>query len=96
MDACSARSEWTPPTWWCTGAVYLHQGDSYLCDDDGSDVEAGEVMVRPARLGYLTQPVVDTGALSGSARTGATIGPAAGVRTTRVRSRVTGFCDATS
>ena len=42
------------------GAVYLHQGDSYLCDDDGWDVEAGEVIVRAARPGYLTQPVVDT------------------------------------
>ena len=41
------------------GAVYLHQGDSYLCDDDGWDVEAGEVIVRAARPGYLTQPVVD-------------------------------------
>ena len=41
------------------GAVYLHQGDSYLCDDDGWDAEAGEVIVRAARPGYLTQPVVD-------------------------------------
>ncbi|HYI54078.1 MAG TPA: DEAD/DEAH box helicase, partial [Microlunatus sp.] len=41
------------------GAVYLHQGESYLCDDDGWEAEAGEVIVRAARPGYLTQPVVD-------------------------------------
>ena len=74
------------------GAVYLHQGDSYLCDDDGWDVESGEVMVRPARPGYLTQPVVDTEVSPGQhereRRLGSgrlAYGPA------RVSSRVTGF-----
>ena len=28
------------------GAVYLRQGDSYLCDDNGWDVGVGEVIVR--------------------------------------------------
>ena len=36
------------------GAVYLHQGDSYLVDD--LDQEAAEAMVRAARPGYHTQP----------------------------------------
>ena len=65
------------------GAVYLHQGDSYLCDDDGWDVEAGEVIVRAARPGYLTQPVVDTEVSPGRPRAGA----AARDRTAGVRVR---------
>jgi DEAD/DEAH box helicase domain-containing protein len=36
------------------GAVYLHQGDSYLVDE--LDHEAGEALVRPARPGYYTEP----------------------------------------
>ncbi len=38
------------------GAVYLHLGESYLCEE--LDVETGEALVRPARPGYLTQPQV--------------------------------------
>lgn len=42
------------------GAVYLHQGETYLCDEEGEeDLEAGEVLVHAARPGYLTQPLVD-------------------------------------
>lgn len=36
------------------GAVYLHQGDSYLVDE--LDHETGEALVRPARPGYYTEP----------------------------------------
>jgi DEAD/DEAH box helicase domain-containing protein len=36
------------------GAVYLHQGDSYLVDE--LDQEAGEALVRLARPGYYTEP----------------------------------------
>jgi DEAD/DEAH box helicase domain-containing protein len=35
------------------GAVYLHQGETYLCER--LDAEAGEALVRPATPGYLTQ-----------------------------------------
>lgn len=38
------------------GAVYLHQGETYLCQD--LDLEAGEAIVEPARPGYYTQPQV--------------------------------------
>ncbi len=41
------------------GAVYLHQGETYLCDDEDTAPESGEVLVRAARPGYLTQPLVD-------------------------------------
>ena len=36
------------------GAVYLHQGDSYLVDE--LDHEECEALVRPAKPGYYTQP----------------------------------------
>ncbi|QDP98550.1 DEAD/DEAH box helicase [Microlunatus elymi] len=36
------------------GAVYLHQGDSYLVDE--LDHDACEALVRPAKPGYYTQP----------------------------------------
>ncbi len=74
------------------GAVYLHQGDSYLCDEDGWDVEAGEVIVRAARPGYLTQPVVDADVSPGDHQRERPLGNG---RLTyglaRVSSRVTGF-----
>ncbi len=40
------------------GAVYVHRGDTYLCEpaDDGEP----EVFVRPARPGYLTSPRRET------------------------------------
>lgn len=38
------------------GAVYLHGGESYLCEE--LDHEAAEAFVRAARPGYLTQPRV--------------------------------------
>ncbi len=40
------------------GAVYLHRGESYLCEE--LDHDALEALVRPARPGYLTQPRVTT------------------------------------
>ncbi len=74
------------------GAVYLHQGDSYLCDDDGWDVEAGEVIVRAARPGYLTQPVVDAEVSPGSPHRERTLGTGRlAYGSARVSSRVTGF-----
>lgn len=41
------------------GAVYLHQGESYLVED--LDLEAGDALVRAARPGYYTQPRVAAG-----------------------------------
>lgn len=41
------------------GAIYLHQGETYLVDD--LDLECGEALVRAARPGYYTQPRVRTG-----------------------------------
>ncbi|WP_312879038.1 DEAD/DEAH box helicase [Microlunatus parietis] len=38
------------------GAVYLHQGETYLCQE--LDLEEGEAIVRPARPGYYTQAQV--------------------------------------
>lgn len=40
------------------GAVYLHGGESYLCEE--LDHETAEAFVRDARPGYLTQPRVTT------------------------------------
>lgn len=40
------------------GAVYLHRGDTYLCEE--LDLESSEALVRPARPGYVTQPRVHT------------------------------------
>ena len=74
------------------GAVYLHQGDSYLCDDDGWDVEVGEVIVRAARPGYLTQPVVDTEVSPGRHQRERRLGTGRlTYGSARVSSRVTGF-----
>lgn len=42
------------------GAVYLHQGETYLCDEQEPDPEVGEILVRAARPGYLTQPLVES------------------------------------
>jgi DEAD/DEAH box helicase domain-containing protein len=41
------------------GAVYLHQGETYLCEE--LNAEDGEALVRAARPGYLTQPRRRTG-----------------------------------
>ena len=41
------------------GAVYLHQGETYL--SEALDTELGEAMVRACRPGYYTQPQVVTG-----------------------------------
>lgn len=80
------------------GAVYLHQGETYLCET--VDLEVGEAFVRAARPGYLTQPVSSVevhlgrperrhgpgGVLGGGLAGGqVSYGPA------RVSSRVTGF-----
>jgi len=40
------------------GAVYLHGGETYLCEE--LDHEGSEALVRAARPGYLTQPRVTT------------------------------------
>lgn len=40
------------------GAVYLHRGETYLCEE--LDHESSEALVRPARPGYVTQPRVCT------------------------------------
>jgi DEAD/DEAH box helicase domain-containing protein len=40
------------------GAVYLHAGETFLCDE--LDHDALEALVHPARPGYLTQPLVTT------------------------------------
>lgn len=40
------------------GAVYLHRGETYLCEE--LDHEAREALVRPARPSYVTQPRVTT------------------------------------
>ena len=40
------------------GAVYLHGGETYLCEE--LDHEGAEALVRAARPGYLTQPRVTT------------------------------------
>ena len=53
LDALSADSTVHP------GAVYLHRGDSYLCEELHAD--EGEAMVRAARPGYLTQPRIRAG-----------------------------------
>jgi DEAD/DEAH box helicase domain-containing protein len=72
------------------GAVYVHRGDTYLCEpaDDGEP----EVFVRPARPGYVTSPTRETViriiAEHQRRRVGAgyvAIGPV------EVRSRVTGY-----
>jgi DEAD/DEAH box helicase domain-containing protein len=52
------------------GAVYLHQGETYLYDDGLGDDEgvpptSDEVLVRAARPGYLTQPVVEADVFPG-------------------------------
>jgi DEAD/DEAH box helicase domain-containing protein len=51
VDAISADSTVHP------GAVYLHRGDTYLCEELNHD--EGEALVRAARPGYLTQARVN-------------------------------------
>ncbi|MDN5769803.1 MAG: DEAD/DEAH box helicase [Microlunatus sp.] len=72
------------------GAVYLHQGETYVCAH--LDEEIGEAFVRPSRPGYLTQPVVDTEIRLTAVHRERTLG---GGRSTygpaEVRSTVTGF-----
>ncbi|HEU5484747.1 MAG TPA: DEAD/DEAH box helicase, partial [Microlunatus sp.] len=72
------------------GAVYLHQGETFLCGD--TDLASLEVYVHAARPGYLTQALTDVDVRPGPAehqrRCGqslVTVGPA------QVRSTVTGF-----
>lgn len=72
------------------GAVYLHQGDSYLCDE--SDHDSGEVYVRAARTGYLTQPEVTTEVRAGdSERCRELGGGRLAYGPVQVRSAVTGY-----
>ncbi|HYI59364.1 MAG TPA: DEAD/DEAH box helicase [Microlunatus sp.] len=72
------------------GAVYVHQGETFLCD--GVDAESLEAYVHAVRPGYLTQPLSDVevrpGSIQRERRLGGgriTFGP------TRVSSRVTAF-----
>ena len=51
VDAISADATLHP------GAIYLHRGDTYLCEV--LDHDGGEALVRAARPGYLTQARVD-------------------------------------
>ncbi|MFT4166034.1 MAG: DEAD/DEAH box helicase [Microlunatus sp.] len=72
------------------GAVYLHQGDTYLCGE--SDQESGEVYVRANRPGYLTQPQVTTEVRPGpSERDHAVGGGRLAYGPVQVRSRVEGY-----
>lgn len=72
------------------GAVYLHQGDTFLCGD--AEAEAGEVYVRAARPGYLTQALVDTEVAPGTSVHGRTVGSGRlAYGPAQVRSVVTGF-----
>ncbi|HEY5981030.1 MAG TPA: DEAD/DEAH box helicase [Microlunatus sp.] len=74
------------------GAVYLQQGDSYLCADDGWDTETGEVIVRAARPGYLTQPVVSAEVVPGRHERERRIGAGRlGYGPVRVSGTVTGY-----
>jgi DEAD/DEAH box helicase domain-containing protein len=72
------------------GAVYLHQGDTYLCDE--LDLEAGEALVRPARPGYYTQPRVAAGVGIVSERCSRPLGMGRiHLGTVKVTSQVTGY-----
>ena len=51
VDAISADATLHP------GAIYLHRGDTYLCEV--LDHDGGEALVRAARPGYLTQARVN-------------------------------------
>ncbi|MFP5283732.1 MAG: DEAD/DEAH box helicase [Actinomycetes bacterium] len=72
------------------GAVYLHQGETYLVEE--LDAAAGEALVRPAAPGYLTQPRTRTGvtvlSVQHSRRLGAGVLAFGEVEVTR---QVTGF-----
>jgi DEAD/DEAH box helicase domain-containing protein len=72
------------------GAVYLHQGETYLCE--GTDLTAGEVFVRAARPGYLTQPLVEAEIRPGTTERERDIGTGRlAYGQVRVSSIVTGF-----
>jgi len=72
------------------GAVYLHQGESYLVED--LDAEAGEALVKAARPGYYTQPRVLTGVSVVAERRARALGRGRlQLGTVHVTSQVTGF-----
>jgi DEAD/DEAH box helicase domain-containing protein len=54
------------------GAVYVHRGDTYLCEELNG--EEREALVRPARPGYLTQPRIQAGIAISSERARRPIG----------------------
>jgi DEAD/DEAH box helicase domain-containing protein len=66
IDPLSADSALHP------GAVYVHRGDSYLCEELNG--EEHEALVRAARPGYLTQPRIQAGITISSERAGRSIG----------------------
>jgi DEAD/DEAH box helicase domain-containing protein len=66
IDPMSADSALHP------GAVYVHRGDTYLCDELNG--EEHEALVRAARPGYLTQPQLQAGIAISSVRADRPIG----------------------
>ena len=72
------------------GAVYLHQGESYLVDS--LDLECGEALVRAARPGYFTQPRVVAGVTVVTERQSRPFGRGAlSLGSVHVTSQVTGY-----
>jgi len=84
VDAAAADSTVHP------GATYLHQGDNYLVEE--LDHETHEALVRAARPGYYTQPLLDTGVRIVSERSARSFGSGLlHLGTVEVTSRVTGY-----
>jgi DEAD/DEAH box helicase domain-containing protein len=72
------------------GAVYLHQGESYLVDS--LDLDCGEALVRAARPGYFTQPRLAAGVTVVAERRSRLLGRGAlSLGSVHVTSQVTGF-----
>jgi len=72
------------------GAVYLHQGESFVVED--LDTEEGEALVRAARPGYFTQARVASGISVASERRSRALGQGVlHLGTVDVTSQVTGY-----
>jgi DEAD/DEAH box helicase domain-containing protein len=84
VDPMSADSALHP------GAVYVHRGDTYLCEELNG--EEHEALVRAARTGYLTQPRIQAGIAISSVRTTRPIGAGrVSFGEVAVTSQVTGY-----